>query len=103
MPKKTLKNYETYSMIPFLVLRSNSFPPEMDFYHPKKKSFGFLVPKKVRPSFLVPKKGKSSFLVPKKVKSSFLVPKKGKSAFLVPKKGKISSFKELPPCSPKKA
>ena len=76
----------------FLVLRSNSFPPEMDFYHPKKKSFGFLVPKKVKPSFLVPKKGKSSFLVPKKGKSTFLVPKKGKSAFLVPKKGKIPLF-----------
>ncbi len=74
----------------FLVLRSNSFPPEMDFYHPKKKNIVFLVPKKVKPSFLVPKKGKSSFLVPKKGKYAFLVPKKrGKNplfwSFLVSK------------------
>ena len=62
-----------------LVLRSNSFPPEMGFYHPKKESYVFLVPKKVK-----------SFLVPKKVKSSFLAPKKGESAFLMPKKGKKS-------------
>ena len=68
----------------------------------------FTTHKKENLLFLVPKKGKSSFLVPKKGKSTFLVPKKGKSPFLVPKKEKslffwvISSFKELPPGSPKK-
>ena len=85
----SLKEHERVEKSHFLVLRSNSFPPEMDFYHPKKKSFGFLVPKKVKPSFLVPKKVKSSFLVPKKGKSAFLVPKKGKNplfwSFLVSK------------------
>ena len=42
--------------IPFLVLRSNSFLPEMGFCHPKKEIFVFLAAKKGNLLFWQPKK-----------------------------------------------
>ena len=50
----------------FLVLRSNSFLPEMGFCHPKKEIFLFLAAKKGNLLFLAAKKGNLLFWQPKK-------------------------------------